>query len=122
VTDIEIETADTAQAMGPALPLRRWVMAAAMLVLNLIDVVLTKAILRAGGVEANPIMAPIMDHPSYPLILKTVVALGVGALLLASPVQSKLSDRAVAVVLVIYTAVTVWNVGILLQSSGVATF
>ena len=38
------------------------------------------------------------------------------------PVQSKLSDRSVAVVLVVYTAVTVWNVGILLQSSGVATF
>ena len=60
MTDIEIETADTALAVGAALPLRRWVMAASMLVLNLIDVVLTKAILRAGGVEANPIMAPII--------------------------------------------------------------
>lgn len=98
------------------IPLRRWVMAVAILVLNLADVVITKAILRLGGTEANPIMAPIMDHPAYPIVLKTVIALGVGGLLLASPPQSKLSDRAVGTVILAYTAVLVWNVGILLQS------
>ena len=103
--------------LGRAVPLRRWIMAAGMLFLNLMDVFVTKAILRQGGVEANPIMAPIMDHPAYPLILKTVVALGVGALLVASPVESKLADRAVLLVIIAYTAVMGWNFGILAQAA-----
>ena len=100
------------------IPLRRWLMAVTILVLNLVDVIVTKAILRHGGSEANPIMAPIMDHPAYPLILKTIVALGVGALLLASPRDSKLADRSVMIVIVAYVCVMGWNFGILLQASG----
>ena len=61
---------------GPRMiPIRRWLMAVTILVLNLVDVIVTKAILRHGGSEANPIMAPIMDHPAYPLILKTICLL-----------------------------------------------
>lgn len=100
------------------IPLRRWLMAVTILFLNLFDVIVTKAILRYGGSEANPIMAPIMDHPAYPLILKTIVALGVGALLLASPRDSKLADRSVMIVIVAYVCVMGWNFGILLQASG----
>ena len=116
VTDTE-QTVNSLSA-GPIVPLRRWLMAVSILVLNLADVVVTKAILRLGGTEANPIMAPIMEHPSYPVILKTVVALGVGALLLASPPQSKLADRSVFAVIVGYVVVMGWNFGILLQAAG----
>lgn len=103
---------------SPTVPLRRWLMAVSILFLNLFDVLVTKAIIRRGGTEANPIMAPIMDHPSYPIILKTIVALGVGALLLASPRDSKLADRAVFIVIVAYVIVMGWNFGILLQTTG----
>jgi Domain of unknown function (DUF5658) len=113
-TDPTLDAAPT----PPLIPLRRWLMAVSMLLLNVMDVVVTKAIIRLGGIEANPIMAPIMDHPSYPLILKTIVALGVGGLLLASPVESKLADRAVFAVIVAYVVVMGWNFGILLQAAG----
>lgn len=103
-----------------AIPARRWFMAVAILVLNLADVVLTKAIIRAGGVEANPIMQPLIDHPSHPIVLKTVIALGVGMLLLASPPQSKLADRSVAAVIAIYVGIVVWNMGILARAAGAA--
>lgn len=115
---MELESAVEPSAMAGTIPLRRWLMAVTILFLNLFDVVVTKAILGRGGVEANPIMAPIMDHPAYPLILKTVVSLGVGALLLASPRESKLADRAVMIVIVAYVIVMGWNLGILLQASG----
>lgn len=105
-------------ALG-AIPLRRWLMAASILVLNLVDVIVTKAILSYGGQEANPIMAPIMNHPAYPVIVKTVVSVGVGALLLASPADSKLADRSVMLVIVAYVIVMGWNFGILLQAAGV---
>jgi hypothetical protein len=95
------------------IPARRWVLAASLLVLNLGDVVITKSILHSGGVEANPVMKPIMDHPTYPIILKTVVSLIVGVLLLASPADSKVADRAVGLVVFGYLAVMAWNLGIL---------
>mgnify|MGYP007068890217 FL=1 len=50
--------------------------------------------------------------------MKTIVALGVGALLLASPRDSKLADRSVMIVIVAYVCVMGWNFGILLQASG----
>lgn len=88
-------------------------MAVTILVLNLADVALTKAILAAGGVESNPIMQPVVDHPSYPILLKTFVALAVGILLLASPRESKLADRSVLAVIVAYVGVVAWNIGVL---------
>lgn len=100
-----------------SIPVRRWLMAVMLLVLNLTDVIMTKAILSYGGREANPLMAPIIDHPLYPVLLKTVIAVGVGALLLASPRDSKLADRAVGFVLVGYTILIGWNIGILAAQS-----
>ena len=114
--DTQLDADDDLVSLG--IPVHRWLMAVTMLVLNLVDVVVTKAILRLGGSEANPIMAPIMDHPTYPVLLKTVVALGVGALLLASPRDSKLADRSVMLVIAAYVAVMAWNFGILLQAAG----
>ena len=47
-----------------------------------------------------------------------VAGAGVGALLLASPRESKLADRAVLGVIVAYVIVMSWNFGILLQAAG----
>jgi hypothetical protein len=111
------ETIDPPAARDTSIPVRRWMMAVTILLLNLFDVIVTKAILRMGGNEANPIMAPIMDHPSYPILLKTGVALGVGALLIASPRDSKLADRSVFLVIVGYVIVMAWNFNVLLHAT-----
>jgi hypothetical protein len=103
----------TELAPSRGVPARRWVLAASLLFLNLVDILLTRTILGRGGVEANPLMAPIIHHPAYPVIIKVMVSLGVGGLLFASPTDSKLSDRAVLAVIVGYVAITVWNLRVL---------
>jgi hypothetical protein len=57
------ERDEDVEALPPGIPVARWIMAAALLSLNLLDVVTTKLILKAGGSEANPVMAPLVDHP-----------------------------------------------------------
>lgn len=97
----------------PPVPVYRWVLAASLVALNLADVLITKAILGAGGVEANPIMASLMEHPTHPVVLKVTVSLVVGGLLLAAPPTSRLADRSVAAVVAAYVAILVWNVVVL---------
>lgn len=98
------------------IPLHRWFMALFLLLFNVADVLITKAILGHGGIEQNPVMKPIMDDRAMPLVVKTLVALFVGALLLRAPVPSKLADRAMGLVLVTYVLVLGWNFGVLLQA------
>lgn len=99
------------------IPIYRWLMAGFLLVMNVADVYLTKAILARGGVEANPIMRPVIGHAVSPVAIKVIVSLGVGALLLAAPVRSRFADIAVTLVVVIYVLITGWNIGVLLQSA-----
>jgi hypothetical protein len=99
------------------IPIYRWLMAGFLLVMNVADVYLTKAILARGGVEANPIMRPVIGHAVSPVAIKVIVSLGVGALLLAAPVRSRFADVAVTLVVVIYVLITGWNIGVLLQSA-----
>jgi hypothetical protein len=99
------------------IPVGRWAMAAALLVLNLCDVVTTKLILGVGGSEANPVMAPIVGHPCAAYALKLSMALAVGFLLLKAPRTSRLADRAVMATIVAYTAVICWNVGLLITAA-----
>lgn len=81
------EPADT------TIPFTRWVMAASLLALNLVDVLVTKLIIEQGGSEMNPVMRPII-HDRRPLLVKMMVATLVGVLLLACPRTSKFPDRA----------------------------
>ena len=99
------------------IPVARWIMAAALLSLNLLDVVTTKLILKAGGSEANPIMAPLVDHPYGAYALKFSMAVGVGVLLLKAPRTSRLADRAVLAAIGIYMLVIGWNTGLLISAA-----
>lgn len=100
---------------------RRLQLAAAILVLNLVDVVTTKAVLGRGGVEANPIMADLMTGTAAPLALKALVAGVAGALLLCCPPESKLAERSAATVAGLYLAIVVWNSALLgLLATGIA--
>ncbi len=98
-------------------PFHRWFLAFALVLLNLLDVVLTKVVLANGGHEANPLVRPIIDHSLTPLVLKCGVALLVGWLLMISPVERRLVDRATAAVVIIYAVVVGWNLGLVIQAT-----
>ena len=103
------ERGDGVEPLPQGIPVVRWVMAAALLSLNFLDVVTTKLILSAGGSEANPVMAPLVDHPYAAYALKLSMAMGVGVfelvagLLLAIGLMSRL----IAIVLFVYVGATI---------------
>ena len=88
---------------------RRWFLLAILGALNLLDLVSTKLVLAAGGVEANPVMAPIIHHPFAPALVKTAGFVMVALVLKACPPRSALVDRALLFVTVLYTAIVSWN-------------
>jgi len=98
---------------GFVITTRRLWLAGAIVVLNLADVVLTKAVLHNGGVEANPLMHSLMTGMVAPVGLKMIVAGVVGLLLLRCPVESRLGERSVAVVVGLYGVIVVWNAVVL---------
>jgi Domain of unknown function (DUF5658) len=116
------ERDDDVEPLPQGIPVARWVMAAALLSLNLLDVVTTKLILQAGGSEANPVMAPLVDHPYGAYALKLSMAVGVGFLLLKAPRSSRLADRAVLAAIGIYMLVIGWNTGLLISAARSGAF
>jgi hypothetical protein len=88
---------------------RRWFLLAILGALNLLDLVTTKLVINAGGVEANPVMAPIIHHPYAPALVKTGGFLAVAFVLKACPPRSAIVDRALVFVTVLYTAIVSWN-------------
>lgn len=100
-----------------AIPVARWVMAAALISLNFLDVVTTKLIIRAGGAEVNPVMRSMIHDPFAAYALKLSIAVGVGLLLLKSPRDSKLADRAVLAAVGCYMLVIGWNTGLLISAA-----
>jgi len=116
--DNDASTGSTDIAMFPPItlvqiPVRRVYLAAAIVILNLSDVLLTRAVLDRGGVEGNPLMAGLMQGLAAPLGVKALVAAIVGILLLVSPVESKFAEWAVATVVGLYIGVVVWNSSLL---------
>ncbi|MCB1006298.1 MAG: hypothetical protein KDB35_19095 [Acidimicrobiales bacterium] len=87
----------------------RWVLLVALALLNALDLITTRAVLAAGGAEANPVMAPIIHHPYAPLLVKTA-GIGVVALVVnCCPPDSKVVNRALALSVVAYAAIVSWN-------------
>ena len=106
-------TLRAAQFRDGAVPVRRLWIAAAIVVLNLADVLLTRAVLANGGVEANPLMDELMQGLAAPLGLKAVIAGCAGILLLLCPPQAKLGERAAVAVVALYAVIVVWNSAVL---------
>lgn len=101
------------RAFEPAASPRRVTLALALVMLNLADVALTKAVLHHGGVEANPVMAGLMEGLAAPIGLKFLVAGLAGLLLLCCPPQAKVGERAVVAVVALYGVIVVWNTVVL---------
>lgn len=118
---LEPETGPKVESADPidtTIPLGRWLMAAVLVSLNLVDVLFTKAILARGGSETNPLLQGVIHDPMTPVLIKVGLATLVGALLLASPRESRLADRAMLATVVLYAVVIAWNGGLLLHGAG----
>lgn len=117
VGPMQAEAPTEDDTLPETIPVMRWVMAAALVSLNLLDVITTKLILRAGGSEANPIMQPFVSDPIAAFAIKLGMAVGVAVLLLRAPRTSRLADRAVLLAIGAYTAVIGWNTGLLISAA-----
>ena len=95
-------------------PLVRLQLGLALVVLNLADVLLTKAIIHRGGVEGNPIMRGMMAGLAGPVGTKVTFSLIAALLLIMCPVTSRLANRAAATVAGIYVAIVAWNSALLM--------
>ena len=91
---------------------QRWSLFVALAVLNLLDVVTTELVLRAGGVETNPLIKPIVENVFAVAGLKAV-ALTVVGLLLARCRPSRAIDLGLVVTTGWYLAVVIWNTTVL---------
>ncbi|KAA0234069.1 MAG: hypothetical protein JJLCMIEE_00946 [Acidimicrobiales bacterium] len=106
------------ETMRPAMS-GRWMLTASLLVLNYLDVMVTRLVLDAGGREVNPLMEPVMDGTLGPVLVKTAVVAVIALLLLACPPRSRLVDHGLAVVVGVYAVVVSWNALVLAQVPGV---
>jgi hypothetical protein len=94
----------------------RWSLLMGLAILNILDLVTTRAVLQAGGTEANPIMAQIVHDPIVPVLVKTAALAVVALVLRACPPVSRLVDRALFTVTAVYGVIVAWNLANLLQS------
>lgn len=103
-----------------SLSLRRWYLVLALVLLNLLDVVTTRWVLALGGDEQNPLMRPLIDHPTAPLAMKVGLCLLIGVLVMAAPRESKFPERAVGVVALAYALVVAWNSAMVIRGLAMA--
>ena len=94
-------------------PIARVYIALSLVVFNVCDVILTKAILQRGGLEANPLMKDLMAGFAAPIGVKAAVAGLAGLLLLMCPADSRLADRSAVGVVGLYLVVVLWNSALL---------
>jgi hypothetical protein len=116
VTGLTTDDEAMSPPQGRTVPIRRWYLAATLVLLNLLDVWSTKWIISLGGEESNPVMKPIIDHPTAPLMLKLGLCIMIGALVIAAPRERRFAEYAMFVVVGAYTLVIAWNVSVLIQA------
>lgn len=80
-----------------------------LVILNLGDVGTTVWFLGRGGREANPMVAPIVDRWWLLVLVKAAVLVTLSKGVLAAPARSTSARRLVAVAVVYYSVVVVWN-------------
>ncbi|RMH68479.1 MAG: hypothetical protein D6683_16830 [Actinomyces sp.] len=91
-----------------------WVLYAALVVLNLLDVVTTAAVLAAGGAEGNPVVRPYVDNGLGTVFGAKLLVLAVVAYLLTHSRGSRITDWALTFTTGWYLAVVTWNCWVLL--------
>lgn len=89
----------------------RWLAIVGLLVLNVADLVLTRRLLGMGGVEANPVMAPLIGG-GWGVLIKVALPVAVGVRCLRAPLTRGLV-LALCWVCVLYLGVVLWNAQLL---------
>ena len=87
----------------------RWVLLVALALLNVLDLITTRAVLAAGGAEANPLMSSVIEHTWTPLLVKTVGVALVAVVVNSCPPDSKVVNKALAITVLVYSAIVSWN-------------
>jgi len=94
-----------------ALARLRWMAVVGLVVLNLADLVVTRRALALGGVEANPLMAPII-HGTWGVAVKAGLPVVIGYRHLRAPLRRPLV-LGLTWMCVVYSAVVCWNLHLL---------
>ena len=113
---VELGADPTVAVITPEQATTRWTMLMALAILNILDLVTTRAVLHAGGTEANPLMAQIIHNPIAPVLVKTAGLALVALVLRACPPVSRFVDRALFTVTALYAVIVAWNITNLLQA------
>lgn len=87
----------------------RWVLLVSLALLNVLDLITTKAVLAAGGSEANPVMASIIHDPVTPILVKTAGVALVAVVVNSCPADSRLVNRALSFTVITYAFIVSWN-------------
>lgn len=89
----------------------RWRMFAALVVLNVVDVITTQLVLDRGGSEFNPLVKPMVDGTWQVVLAKGLVLVIIACLLTRS--RSRITEIALALTTGWYLAVVAWNLVVL---------
>jgi len=87
----------------------RWVLLVALALLNVLDLITTRAVLAAGGAEANPLMSTVIDSTWTPLLVKTAGVALVAVVVNSCPADSKVVNKALATTVLVYSLIVSWN-------------
>ena len=87
----------------------RWVLLVSLALLNVLDLMTTRAVLAAGGTEGNPVMAGLIDDPIAPILVKAAGVLIVAVVVNSCPPDSRLVNRALSLAVLTYAAIVSWN-------------
>jgi len=113
----------THAAPSQASPVRRWTLAATLLVVNgflqIADVATTVAILSAGGAEGNPVSQAVMHHGGIGLwiVIKILIAMALMMMVLPVINAERRNPRTIHACLTLFTglmAVVLLNNGLII--------
>jgi hypothetical protein len=93
--------------------MRRFVVVAAigLVVLNALDLLLTRHLLAMGATEANPLISPFIDGP-WGYVVKIVVPSLLALRYMTAPIFRRVT-LGLGIVFVVYCGVVLWNLHLL---------
>ena len=78
-------------------------------VLNVLDVLTTTVVLSLGGTESNPALQGVVEHWWKPLAIKAMVLAAMWAVVLRTPLRSRVADIGLVLAWTFYAGVVGWN-------------
>lgn len=85
-------------------------------VLNALDVLTTTVVLSLGGTESNPALQGVVEHWWKPLAIKAMVLAAMWAVVLRTPLRSRVADIGLVLAWTFYAGVVGWNTLLLIRA------